>query len=185
MQNQQHQALRRKFKEIAFQHVDGLYNLAFHLSNNRWDAEDLVQETYLKAYLSFENFEEGSNFRGWIYTILYHSFINHYRKKSRMPLRIDFDYLKDTCPDDRNSRKFSLFTDDYERHLADEVLLAMEKLPEHYKVPVILADLFDMKYKEVASALKCPIGTVMSRIARARQKLRNSLRKYAREYGYV
>ncbi len=165
-----------RFEAVALDHVDGLYNAAMHLTRNKLDAEDLVQETYLKAYRFFDRFQPGTNFRAWIFKILYNCFINSYRKKRKMPPRVDFETALATQANDLNIETQIHSPDDVRNIFDDEICRALERLPEGFRRTLLLVDVWGFRYKEAATILGCPMGTVMSRLSRARQRLRLLLR---------
>jgi RNA polymerase sigma-70 factor (ECF subfamily) len=180
-------AERHEFATEALQFAPQLYNAALRMTRNRADAEDLVQETYLRAYRSFHTFSEGTNLRAWLYRILTNTYINTYRAKQRRVHEddlgdIDDLYLYRRIADvDVASRSaedtlFELFTD-------DEVKAALEELPESFRLPVLLADVEEFSYKEIAEMLDIPIGTVMSRLHRGRKQMQKRLADYATERG--
>jgi RNA polymerase sigma-70 factor (ECF subfamily) len=164
-----------------------LYGLAVALTRNKCDAEDLLQTTYLRAWRFFDQFQTGSSFQKWVTTILYNNFINAQRQKKRRSRFFDssFDVERQA---NAVERYYSAPPEDAlstRNDMADPVIVALRKLPEHYRVVVLLCDVSDFKYKEVAEMLECPIGTVMSRLHRARSILAQSLRTYAVREGYV
>ena len=179
------------FAAQAMQYAPQLYSAALRMTRNSADAEDLVQETYLKAYRSFRTFEEGSNLRAWLYRILTNTYINIYRAKQRRPIESDIEDVEDlylyrrmgafeTAMASRSAEDtmFELFTD-------DEVKEALEALPENFRLPVLLADVEGFAYKEIAEMLDIPIGTVMSRLHRGRKAMQKRLFEYARARGLV
>lgn len=180
-------AERKEFASAALEFAPQLYNAALRMTRNRADAEDLVQETYLRAYRSFHTFAEGTNLRAWLFRILTNTYINTYRAKQRRVHEddlgdIDDLYLYRRIADvDVASRSaedtlFELFTD-------DEVKAALEDLPESFRLPVLLADVEEFSYKEIAEMLDIPIGTVMSRLHRGRKQMQKRLADYATERG--
>ena len=177
------------FEAAAMPFVDGLYNTAFRMTRNAQDAEDLVQETYLKAYKYYDKFQEGTNFKAWIFKILKNTFINSYRKKQKQPPQSDFAAIEESFESllsDRVTDK----TKDPEEQLLENVLdedvqSALESLPDDYRMAVILADLEGFSYKEIAEILEVPLGTVMSRLYRGRKLLETAMLKYARAQGYL
>lgn len=176
-----------EFESLAMPLMDRVYNTALQLTKNPYDAEDLVQDTFLKAYRSFHRFEPNSNFYGWIFRILLNNYINIYRSKKRRPKRIDFDltcaiYHNDDSSEDIEDKDL---LDHYENYFNDPITRALNKLPESYRIVLLLSDVIELKYKEIAEILDCPIGTVMSRLFRARQILARVLKSYARHYGYA
>ncbi|MEP6901219.1 MAG: sigma-70 family RNA polymerase sigma factor [Actinomycetota bacterium] len=164
------------FEAEAVKHIDNLYRTAKRLTMNQTDAEDLVQETFMQAWKSFGQYELGTNCRAWLYKILFHKFDHHRRKKYTQAKYIqeadDLTFLSATTPAP------------IPEHLTDtEVINALNKLPEHYRTVVLLADVQEFDYKEVAAILDIPIGTVMSRLSRGRTQLKKSLSKVVVEYG--
>jgi len=176
------------FEAAAMPYLDPLYNAAYRMARNPQDAEDLVQETYLKAYKYYDKFEEGTNLKAWLFKILKNTFINSYRKKQQAPPKADFADIEEsfetTVRDDsgqaRNPEEELL-----EKVLDEDVQHAMEELPHDYRMVVLLADLEGFSYKEIADILEIPVGTVMSRLYRGRRLLEEALLKYAHEHGYI
>lgn len=167
--------------------MNKLYGLAVALTRNKCDAEDLLQTTYLRAWRFFDQFQIGSSFQKWVTTILYNNFINSQRQRKRRGRFFDhsFDVERQANAVERyhsTPAEDALGT----RHdMGDPVVEALCRLPEHYRVVVLLCDVSDLKYKEVAEMLECPIGTVMSRLHRARTILAQALRTYAVREGYI
>ena len=176
------------FAEDAMPLMDGLYSAAMRMTRNAADAEDLVQETYLKAFNAYERFETGTNLKAWMYRILTNSYINAYRKKQRRPDESDSDDIEDLYLYRRlggaESAVLSRSAEDelLEMFGEDEVKLALEDLPEHYRMPILLADVEGFAYKEIAEILDVPIGTVMSRLHRGRKQLQKRLYSFAEEH---
>ena len=176
------------FAEDAMLLMDGLYSAAMRMTRNAADAEDLVQETYLKAFNAYERFETGTNLKAWMYRILTNSYINAYRKKQRRPDESDIDDIEDLYLYRRlggaESAVLSRSAEDelLEMFGEDEVKLALEDLPEHYRMPILLADVEGFAYKEIAEILDVPIGTVMSRLHRGRKQLQKRLYSFAEEH---
>ena len=176
------------FAEDAMPLMDGLYSAAMRMTRNAADAEDLVQETYLKAFNAYERFETGTNLKAWMYRILTNSYINAYRKKQRRPDESDIDDIEDLYLYRRlggaESAVLSRSAEDelLEMFGEDEVKLALEDLPEHYRMPILLADVEGFAYKEIAEILEVPIGTVMSRLHRGRKQLQKRLYSFAEEH---
>jgi RNA polymerase sigma-70 factor (ECF subfamily) len=177
------------FAADAMQYAPQLYSAAMRMTRNSADAEDLVQETYLRAYRSFASFEAGTNLRAWLFRILTNTYINSYRAKQRRPQETEFGDVEDMylykhiSNIDQTSRSaedtlFDLFTD-------DEVKQALEDLPEVFRLPVLLADVQDFSYKEIAEILDIPIGTVMSRLHRGRKGMQKLLVEYATDRGLL
>ncbi len=177
------------FEATAMPFLDSLYNTAYRMARNAQDAEDLVQETYLKAYKYYDKFQEGTNFKAWLFKILKNTFINAYRKKQSMPLQSDFADIEDAfetqLADEVRRRSRNPEDDAFEGVLDHDVQRAIRELPPDYRMAVVLADLEDLSYKEVAAALDVPVGTVMSRLYRGRKLLEEALLRYGRERGYL
>jgi RNA polymerase sigma-70 factor (ECF subfamily) len=178
---------RHAFAAEAMQYAPQLYSAALRMTRNAADAEDLVQETYLRAYRGFGGFEEGTNLRAWLFRILTNTFINTYRAKQRRPHETELDDVEElymyrrlgtigTTTRSAEDQLFDLFTD-------DEVKAALEELPENFRMPVLLADVEDFSYKEIAEMLDIPIGTVMSRLHRGRKAMQKRLFEYAEARG--
>lgn len=166
------------FEAEAMQHIDDLYRTAKRLTRDENQAEDLVQETYMQAWKSFANYELGTNCRAWLYKILFNKFEHHRRK-----LYTQSKYFQEA---DELVFELSAARTPVPEHLTDrEVISALDKLPEHYRSVVLLADVHEFDYKEVAQILDIPMGTVMSRLNRARTQLKKSLAGVAREYGII
>jgi RNA polymerase sigma-70 factor (ECF subfamily) len=180
-----------RFAELAMPYMDALYSAALRLTRNPSDAEDLVQETYLRAYRGFGGFEEGTNLRAWLYKILNNTFINIYRAKKRRPQEVDLGETEDFF---LFRRLGGLQAADARRTPETEVLdqipepvvkEALEALPEQFRMAVILADVEGFSYKEIAEILDVPIGTVMSRLHRGRKQLQSRLWDFASHRGLI
>jgi RNA polymerase sigma-70 factor (ECF subfamily) len=180
---------RSEFAQQAMHYAPQLYSAAVRMTRNSADAEDLVQETYLRAYRSYATFTEGTNLRAWLFRILTNTFINSYRAKQRRVQETELNDVEDLylyrriSGVDLASRSaedtlFELFTD-------DEVKNALEALPESFRLPVLLADVEDFSYKEIAEMLEIPIGTVMSRLHRGRKAMQKALVEFATERGLL
>jgi RNA polymerase sigma-70 factor (ECF subfamily) len=173
------------FAEQAMPYMDPLYSAALRLTRNPSDAEDLVQETYLKAYRAFGTFEAGTNLRAWLYRILTNTFINTYRAKKRRPDETELDEVEDLYLYRRlGGLEAASASRSAEDELVDwfseqEVKDAVEALPEQFRMAVLLADVEGFSYKEIASILDIPIGTVMSRLHRGRKSLQRQLYEFA------
>jgi RNA polymerase sigma-70 factor (ECF subfamily) len=184
----QSESTREEFEALALEHFDALYNTAMRLTRNPGEAQDLVQETFLKAYRFFHRFEPGTNIKAWLFTILRNTYINAYRKASRQQQQVDFDqvapfYAAPSVPSEWTSRGA---TEEMLHHLVqDDVKRALEALPDEYRMVVLLSDLEDFAYKEIADIVGCPVGTVMSRLFRGRRLLRKSLAEFAKKSGYI
>jgi RNA polymerase sigma-70 factor (ECF subfamily) len=173
------------FAEQAMPFMDSLYGAALRLTRNASDAEDLVQETYLKAYRGFGGFQEGTNLRAWLYRILTNTFINSYRAKKRRPDETDLDETEDLYLYRKlGGLEAAMAGRSAEDELMDlfsdaEVKEAVEALPEQFRIAVLLADVEGFSYKEIAEILDIPIGTVMSRLHRGRKALQRRLYEFA------
>jgi RNA polymerase sigma-70 factor, ECF subfamily len=177
----------REFEEVALVHLDVLYRTALRLTHHRADAEDLVQETCLRAYRSFDRFNPGTNCRAWLLAILRNAFLNRVRRAGRELLDDEATPWEATesAFADRGMAESNPEEEFFQTVLHGDVDRALAALPLPFREAVALTDLEGLSYKEVAEVLGCPIGTVMSRLARGRALLRRSLRRFAREHGYV
>ena len=177
------------FGSQAMPYLDSLYNTAYRMTRSAEDAEDLVQETYFKAYKYYDKFEEGTNLKAWLFKILKNTFINNYRKKKLEPRSVDFAEIEDSFERivrrDNNEQPSDPESEFFTGVLDDDVKRALDSLPYDYRKVVVLADLEDFSYKEIAEILDCPVGTVMSRLYRGRKLLEKALLKYARQHGYI
>ena len=177
------------FIDDAMEYMPQLYSAAMRMTHNAADAEDLVQETYLKAYRGFSNFEAGTNLRAWLFRILTNTYINSYRSKSRRPVETELDDVEDFYLYRRMggleaARSSRSAEDELMDWFSDaEVKSAIEALPDSFRIPVILSDVEGFSYKEISEILDVPIGTVMSRLHRGRKSLQKQLHDYALERG--
>ena len=180
---------RETFADEAMQYAPQLYSAALRMTRNQADAEDLVQDTYLRAYRSFESFEAGTNLRAWLFRILTNAYINRYRAKQRRPVESDLGDLEDLYLYRRlGSMETAAASLSAEEQFLDlfpdaEVKQALEGLPDNFRLPVILADVEGFSYKEIAEMLEIPIGTVMSRLHRGRKAMQKALFAYAEAHG--
>jgi len=179
---------KARFAEQAMPFMGSLYGAALRMTRNPSDAEDLVQETYLKAYRAFGSFEEGTNLKSWLYKILTNTFINSYRARRRRPVETELDEGEDLYLYRRlgglEAATMGRSAEDtvLDRLSEPEVKAAVESLPEAFRLAVVLADVEGFSYKEIAEILDVPIGTVMSRLHRGRKALQKALHEYAGQY---
>ena len=175
---------RASFDREALVHLDVLYRVALRLSGNPSDADDLVQETMLKAYRAWDQYEKGTNAKAWLLTILRHAFINEYRRRTRHPETVDLDKIEPYAvfPEVQDEDPQGAF---FDRIVDDEVLRAIDQLPVAFRETLVLSDVEGMSYQEIAGILDIPVGTVKSRLFRARQLLQGKLYDYAVEMGYI
>jgi len=181
-------ALRSRFERDALPLLPGLYSAALRLTRNPADAEDVVQETFLRAYRGFSGFTEGTNLKAWLYRILTNTFINAYRKKKRQPAEVLEDELPDWYLYDRLGGEGAVASAEatvLEAIPDEDVRAALDSLPEAFRMAVWLADVEGFSYKEIAEILDVPIGTVMSRLHRGRKALEKRLWETMRERGLV
>lgn len=175
---------RRAFEAEALPHLDTIYRVALRLAGDEAAAEDLTQDTMLKAFRAWHQYERGTNVRAWLLTILRHTFINQYRKAQRMGPTIDiadveaFTVFREVMDADPEGRFFDEIVD-------DEILRAIDRLPAEFRETLILSDVEGLPYAEIARITDVPVGTVKSRLFRARQALQRELYRYAVEMGYL
>lgn len=178
--------MRKRFEDDVLPFAGQLYGAALRLTRNPADAEDVVQQALLRAYQGFDQFESGTNLKAWLFKILTNTFISSYRKQQRQPKTVSADAHEE----------FSLYDRLVEAHVtpeaaildrvpAEEVKAALESLPEQFRTAVLLADVEEFSYQEVADIMDVPIGTVMSRLHRGRKALQKALWEYARTHGLV
>lgn len=178
---------QREFKKEALPHMDFLYNYALRMTYNAADAEDLVQETFLKAFRFWDSYEQGTNIRAWLFRIMKNAYINRYRKEKKEPEMVEYQEVENFYNNVRESAVESSDSQEtmFNNLMEDDVSNAIAELPEDFRTVVILCDIEELTYEEVAEFLDCPIGTVRSRLHRGRKLLRARLQEYAKKRGYV
>lgn len=185
---------RKEFEEIAMVHVDSLYSMALRFVFNKEEAEDLVQETYLKAYRFFDTFQKGTNIKAWLYKILRNTFINRYRKKINTPGEIlyeDVEFVNSnlTYEQDKNTVELADTLEskynDLSNLMEDDVKQAIDGLPIEYREAILLSDVEELSYQEIAEIADVPIGTIKSRLNRGRKLLQKKLWEYAKDRGFI
>ncbi|MDP4928839.1 MAG: sigma-70 family RNA polymerase sigma factor [Ilumatobacteraceae bacterium] len=182
---------QEQFTADAMQYAPQLFSTALRMTRNRSDAEDLVQETYIKGWRSFHTFQEGTNLRAWLFRIMTNTYINKYNAQKRKGTEVELDDVEELflykrlgsidqsqLSSSAEDQMLELFTD-------DEVKNALEELPDDFRIPVLLSDVDGFSYKEISEMLEIPIGTVMSRLHRGRKAMQKMLYEYARERGLI
>ena len=186
-----HPAITEDFEAGVLAQLDSLYRTARRMTSSQQEAEDLVQETMLKAFRFADKYQPGTNLRAWLFRILNTSAINRYRKHAThptpTPLPEGEDFYLYNRIRDLSGQELNVGAEEevLSKYLDEDVYNALQDLPPNFRMPIVLADIEGLSYKEIAEALQIPIGTVMSRISRARRQLQRSLWKYAKERGYV
>ncbi|MCF8267878.1 MAG: sigma-70 family RNA polymerase sigma factor [Ignavibacteriales bacterium] len=181
------QQLYKEFEVEAIPHMDAIYNFALKMTGDPDTADDLVQDTYLKAFRFFEKFEKGTNCKAWLFRILKNSFINDYRKNVKEPDKVDYEDVQNFYENIKASdiKGSHVVQDDFSNLLDDEISSALSSLPEDFRTVIILSDIEGFTYEEIADFVDCPVGTVRSRLHRARKMLYSKLYKYAGERGFI
>lgn len=179
--------LYEDFEREAIPHMDALFNFALKMTGDSDEADDLVQETYLKAFRFFDKFEKGTNCKAWLFRIMKNTYINKYRKETKEPDKVDYEEVENFYENVKPSSTDSahLEKDIYDNLLDDELSEAINSLPDDFKTVVILCDIEGFTYEEIADFIDVPVGTVRSRLHRARKMLFTKLQKYALERGYI
>jgi RNA polymerase sigma-70 factor (ECF subfamily) len=174
------------FNEEFLPHINSMYNFGYRLTLDRDDAKDLVQDTYLKAYRFIESFQKGTNAKAWLFRILKNSFINDYRKKTKEPSKVDYQEVETYYNSEEVDRQITpdLRVESLKDMIGDEISNALNSLDVDFRTVIILCDLEGFKYEEMAKILDIPIGTVRSRLHRARNLLKEKLTHYAKSMGY-
>jgi len=177
---------QKVFEEEFLPHIDALKTFAFHLTYDEDDANDLVQETYMKALRFIDKYISGTNAKAWLFKILKNAYINEYRKKSKRPTRVDFEDIVNyhDGDSDTNSGYLDLREEIFENMMGDEVTNAINSLPIDFRTVVLLCDIEGFTYEEISKIIDIPIGTVRSRLFRARNMLKDKLSKYAESMGF-
>jgi RNA polymerase sigma-70 factor, ECF subfamily len=187
MSTETKEATAARFERDVAPFLDSLYGAALRMTRNPADAEDLVQEATLRAFAAFDSFTEGTNLKAWLFRILTNTYINQYRKKQRAPLQTSADELTDSELSEvsENLGMRSAEAEAMARLADSEIVDALAALPEDFRMAVYLVDVEGFSYKEAAEIMETPVGTVMSRLSRGRKQLRDRLRDYAAERGFV
>lgn len=185
---------RKEFEETAMGHIDSLYNMALRLVLNKEEAEDLVQETYLRAYRFFDTFQKGTNIKAWLFKILRNTFINKYRKTVNLPneffyedvetLNSNLAYSQENVVEEAADTLEGKYAD-LTNLMEDDVKRAVDSLPLEYREAILLSDVEGLSYKDIAEITSVPIGTIKSRLNRGRKLLQKSLWEYAKDRGFI
>lgn len=175
------------FQKEAIPHMDALYTFAYRMTGDSDEADDLVQETYLKAFRFFDKFEKGTNCKAWLFRILKNTYINEYRRESKMAGSVAYEDIENFYENIKSSEVKSSHVqeDAFANLLDDDISEAITALPEDFRTVIILSDIEGFTYEEIADFIDAPIGTVRSRLHRARKMLYARLLKYAQRKGYV
>ncbi len=177
----------RIFEQEFMPQIEALYTFAYHLTYNEDDANDLVQETYLKAFRFIDKYDEGTNAKAWLFKILKNAFINQYRKKAKQPNRVDYEEIVGYHHDEEDTNYSSymdLREEMFQGMMGDEVTNAINALPVDFRVVILLCDIEGFTYEEISKIIDIPIGTVRSRLHRARNLLKTKLQEYAASLGF-
>lgn len=184
--NKEEAQKQKDFNEEIIPHLDAMYNFALRLTTDPNDAEDLVQDTIVKAYRFFSSYEKGTNAKAWLFRILKNSYINNYRKQSKKPNHVDYDEVSTFYESVRAEQTDTSDLEDlmYREMMDDEMSKALARLPEDFRTVVLLCDVEGFTYEEIANMLDVPIGTIRSRLHRGRNLLKDELVNYADKRGY-
>lgn len=174
-------ARHKEFEELAIPHMDLIYKVAWQMTGDATEAQDLTQDVYLRAYRFFDQFEKGTNCKAWLFKILKNTNRNRFKKASKAPAMVDLFVAEESCLKSGKTPENYIF----DRLLNDDISKAMDALPEQYREAVVLCDVEGHSYDEITEILDCPLGTVMSRLHRGRKLLKKSLYKYAEQNGYL
>ena len=180
--------LKATFEKVAVPQISHIYKTAFYLTKNETEAEDLVQETYLRAFRFFGKFEQGTNIKAWLLSIQHNLFINRYRRKKRQPETVEWEKINESYEsmvqkdDGERTNPESILTF---QGMDDEIEKALGNLPEEFRSAIVLVDMEELSYEEAARVMDCPIGTVRSRVSRGRRMLQVALRDYALQRGLI
>jgi RNA polymerase sigma factor (sigma-70 family) len=174
------------FNQEFMPHINSMYNFAYRLTLDSDDSKDLLQDTYLKAFRFIDSFQKGTNAKAWLFRILKNSFINDYRKKSKEPSKVDYQEVESYYNSEDVDRQITpdLRVEALQDMIGDEISIALNSLDVDFRTVIILCDLEGFKYEEMAKILDIPIGTVRSRLHRARNLLKEKLSEYAKQMGY-
>lgn len=177
---------QKVFSDEFMPHINSMYNFAYRLTLDADDAKDLLQDTYLKAFRFIDSFQQGTNAKAWLFRILKNSFINDYRKKSKEPSKVDYQEVESYYNSEEVDRQITpdLRVEALNNMIGDEISNALNALDVDFRTVIILCDLEGFKYEEMAKILDIPIGTVRSRLHRARNLLKEKLSEYAKQMGY-
>jgi len=177
---------RKEFMELAAPHLNVMYAVALRMTADEKDAEDLVQDGLLRGFRFFHRFEQGTNMKAWLIKIMTNIFLNRVKKASRRPPLVELESIDELVEDvERDWSEVSTREAGFRELLDETVARALEELPAEYRVPVLLSAVDGFSYREIAQAMECPVGTVMSRLYRGRRMLERRLSGYAREMGFI
>ena len=184
----------KEFEEQAMPHIDSLYSMALRYVFNKEEAEDLVQDTYLKAYRFFSSFQQGTNIKAWLFKILRNTFINKYRKATNMPGEVLYEDIETLHTEQTTSQgevsgkitdTLATRCNDISSLMEDDIKHAIESLPIEYREAILLSDVEELSYKDISEITNVPVGTVKSRLNRGRKLLQKSLWEYAKDRGFI